>query len=67
MEVEKVDSSLEKQGYMGEGREGLAVTRGGGIQRTTEGGSFACWMEEFDISRLKVETKAKVGDIGERR
>ena len=66
MEVEKVDSSLEKQGCTGEGREGLAVRRGGGIKRTTRG--FICmWMEEFDIYRLKVETKAKVGDIGERR
>ena len=44
MEVEKVDSSLEKQGYMGEGREGLAVTRGGGIQRTTERG-FVCMLD----------------------
>lgn len=67
MEVEKVDSSLEKQGYMGERREGLAVMKGGSIQRTTGGGLFACWMEEFDIYRLKVESKAKVEDIGERR
>lgn len=36
--MEKVDSSLEKQGYMGERREGLAVMKGGSIQRTTGGG-----------------------------
>ena len=40
----KVDSALGKQGYMGEGREGLAVMRGGGIQRTTEGG-FVCMLD----------------------
>ena len=60
MEAENVDSSLEKQGYMGERREREISS----YERR--------WHLHFgwrrpDIYRLKAETKGKVEDAGERR
>lgn len=67
MEAENIDSSLEKQGNMGERREReISSYERRWHQKDYWGGCLHFGWRRFDIYRLKAETKGKVEDAGER-